>query len=515
MLAAASDDPTEVSLRGTRILVITGAWTGLPRALGHLGGQVTVVDHDQRRLEGAVAPDAVEDSCPHALNVPVDGMLPLPSAHFDTVFFDIEPDAYADDRIRAARLTELARVATSRAPIILGMQHPLLSAWRRSRGASRPERIRHVLRACRGGVGRPWNRGLERAGLHPVEALVPARDASTLPALMSRSRARGQLRALEPRGRLESIRRLAATIGLVVAVAPRCVLLAGVGRRPATSMADRLVGRAGMIFPRDSWRVAIDGSTGFAKVALAHTQDDGLRLEVVNTRAAARQPAWAPHVVHGVKFEHADRAGVALFPHLAVRRLSKTAVARCIADVLVSIPEARRAAIGESDLYDEVRHPIVGSNLKAAKCRRLRRWLVERAGAVVAIGPTHGDLIVDNVLLSDAGVRGIDWGRYRPEGALFIDALQAALSEYQRSHDVDLAGSVQAYLDGSLGGPLAELVSARAPGLSRLECVAWLLVHEVCTLQNAVDRPSRRRLRRASREITRRLDEARAQSPTA
>lgn len=503
--AANADADTIGGLAGADVLLVGATWATLPAAVEHLGGRVTIVDDVYARVHAATLLRAHGPR--RGVHIESDAPLPFPDRRFATVFYDLtDVDARRDRAAVRHRLAEIARVAAPGAAIVIGLRHPVFAAIDRHVGAGRAERLRNAVRELRlRDLRAPWDPGLRRAGLRLQRLLAPARDSAVLPRLMAPAAARDALRALAPRDARERIRRLAAGAGLVTGLAPRAVVVARREGEPTVTLAERLVGEGTEIIPRETWRVALLGKRSFAKLALSTGQDESVAKEVARTEAASRT-ALANVVPKNVTGLRVGRAMAVRSPRIAVESPAPAVLAGVLATLLESIPGSEYASVSDTDLFARIRHPHLPGNVTQAGCDGLRERLLRRREVRVPVGPTHGDLIVDNALL-DAEGRGhvIDWIRFEERSPLFIDPLQAALSIHQREGGVDLSQAVAAFIDGEVTGPLAVLADERSTVLDRAEASAWLLLHEVTALQNPVDAPSADRLRRVARVVEERM----------
>jgi len=493
-------------LAGTDVLLVGATWATLPAAVEHLGGRVTIVDEVYARVHAATLLRAATSR--RGIHLEADARLPFADRTFATVYVDLsDVDALRDRAAVQRRLAEIARVAERGATIVIGLRHPVFAAIDRHAGAGRAERLRNAFRELRPrDLRAPWDPGLRRAGLRPRRLMVPARDSAVLPRLMAPAAARAALRDLAPRDARERIRRLAARAGVVAVLAPRAFVVAHPDGEPAMSLSERLVGEEPEIIPRETWRVALLGKHSFAKLALSAGQDQSVTKEIARTEAAAGS-AFADVVPEGAMALRVGRAMAVRSPRIAGEPPAPAALGGVLAEILEPIPVSEYDSIGDTDLFSRVLRPPLPGNVAEARCDGLRELLLQRHREVrVPVGPTHGDLIVDNALLDAEGrAHVIDWIRFEERGPLFIDPLQAALSVHQRERGGDLAHAVAAFIDGEVAGPLATLADERSAGLDRAEASAWLLLHEVTALQNPVDAPSAERLRRVARVIEERM----------
>lgn len=491
-------------LSGTEVLLVGTPWATLPAALEHLGARVTIVDDVYARLHAAALLRA--DAPRRGVHLEADAPLPFPDGAFATVFYDLRQSAGRRDQsdIRR-RLAELARVAAPGAAIVIALRHPVFAAFDRHAGTGRAARLRAALAELRiRDLRAPWDPGLRDAGLRRQTLLVPARDFALLPRLMSPAAARRALRDLVPRDAHERVRHLAAGFGMVTALAPRAAVVAHRTGTTTTTLVERLVGENAEIIPRETWRVALMGPRGFVKLALSEGQDASVAKEVARTESGSRSP-FAGAVPMPVSELRVGSAIAIQSPRITATSVTPRDLGRVIAQMLRSIPDWEYAPIRDTDLFARVRHPHLPGNVTEAGCDVLRDHFLRRGEMRLPVGPTHGDLLFENVLLDEEGkCHVVDWIRFEQRSPLLIDPLQAALSVHQRERRVDLSQAVAAFIDGEITGPLAVLADERSAVLDRAEAAAWLLLHEVTALQNPVDAPSADRLRRVARAITER-----------
>lgn len=452
-----------------RALVLGGERHALAPALRFLGLDVTRADWVGDRLRFQQLAHPVSGA--PAVRVDLPGRLPFSVAAFDLVWVDVaEVLALVGAGATAGLLAEVERVLARGGTVVAETRDPARQALDAARRRTLP-----------GAGAVPTRLLLARAGLVTSEryTLLPRREDWSR--LVPRQRLRADLAATDAR---TGARRLVAgalrDLGGSGVLAPDALLLArrrGEAGAPTTTLAERVAGaRRPDVGALSDARVSVVGER-FVKVPLSADQQDALGREVAATREASAT-GFGPYVLDEVVTSSHDGLRVADAPLLRARRVTvdeaETVLARALRAVtpgdagrplrttavwrrLASDRGARDCAeIGATDLRDRV--------------------LGTYGDLVVPVGPTHGDLHPDNVLVTvDDAARLVDWNRFEPDNPLVLDAAYAACQVTMARGGSRLAAAVGQLARDELRGPLVALATARQGDLDPVQ-VATLVV---------------------------------------
>ncbi|WP_426309414.1 methyltransferase domain-containing protein [Cellulosimicrobium sp. E-16] len=474
LLHPASGGPAVLVPRpGGQGLVLGGERHALAPALRFLGLDVTRADWVGDRLRFQQLAHPVTGAAAVHLDLPA--RLPFPDASFDLVWVDLdEVLALVGVGASAGFLGEVERVLAPGGTVVADVQH-------RGRRAVDAARRRTAPSAGMAADVVPVRFLLARAGLVPVgrHAQLPRRDdwARLVPA----PRLREELAATDVR---TGARRVAArtlrALGASGVLAPDAVVLSRRRRdasRDVTTLAERVArSRRPVVAALSDARVAVRGER-FVKVPLSADQQEALGREVAATHEAAAS-GFGAFVLDEVTTSSYDGVRVADAPLLRARPVSLDEAE----DVLA------RALPGPTppDAHRPLRTTAAWRRLESARGERdcaeigaasLRDRVLRTYGALlVPVGPTHGDLHPDNVLVTAEGsAHLVDWNRFEPDNPLVLDAAYAACQVDLARTGSGLAEAVRRLAATELAGPLATIAASRRGALT-LAQVATLVV---------------------------------------
>lgn len=474
LLHPASGGPAALVPRpGGQGLVLGGERHALAPALRFLGLDVTRADWVGDRLRFQQLAHPVTGAAAVHLDLPA--RLPFPDASFDLVWVDLdEVLALVGVGASAGFLGEVERVLAPGGTVVADVQH-------RGRRAVDAARRRTAPSAGVAADVVPVRFLLARAGLVPVgrHSQLPRRDewARLVPA----PRLREELAATDVR---TGARRVAArtlrALGASGVLAPDAVVLSRRRRdasRDVTTLAERVArSRRPVVAALSDARVAVRGER-FVKVPLSADQQEALGREVAATHEAAAS-GFGAFVLDEVTTSSYDGVRVADAPLLRARPVSLDEAE----DVLA------RALPGPTppDAHRPLRTTAAWRRLESARGERdcaeigaasLRDRVLRTYGALlVPVGPTHGDLHPDNVLVTaDGSAHLVDWNRFEPDNPLVLDAAYAACQVDLARTGSGLAEAVRRLAATELAGPLATIAASRRGALT-LAQVATLVV---------------------------------------
>ncbi|MGM7424564.1 hypothetical protein [Cellulosimicrobium sp. CpK407] len=470
LLHPASGGPAVLVPRaGGRGLVLGGERHALAPALHFLGLDVARADWVGDRLRFQQLAHPVPGASAVHLDLPA--RLPFPDASVDLVWVDVdEVLALVGVRGAVGFLVEVERVLAPGGTVVADVRH---------RGRRTVDAVRR--RAAAGADVVPVRYLLARAGLVPVgrHALLPRRDdwARLVPA----PRLREELAATDLRtGARQAAARTLRALGASGVLAPDAVVLARRRRdtsRDVTTLAERVArSRHPVVAALSDARVAVRGER-FVKVPLSADQQQALGREVAATHEAAAS-GFGAFVLDEVMAPSYDGVRVADAPLLRARPVSLDEAEDVLARAL--------PAPTSPDAHRPLRTTAAWRRLESARGERdcaeigaasLRDRVLRAHGhLLVPVGPTHGDLHPDNVLVTAEGsAHLVDWNRFEPDNPLVLDAAYAACQVDLARTGSGLAEAVRRLAADELTGPLATSVASRRGELTVAQ-VATLVV---------------------------------------
>lgn len=445
-------------------------WFGLAPALAALGVTVTRADWVYPRLRFArlMHPTAGGTD----LHVGLGDLPPPGSGPFDAVFLDL--DALARRGVGTAAVTSLLtavrRLLTPRGAVIVGAANHRMSLLRDGR----------LLRAL---SASSFPARARRSGLVIHEVLVPLPDRASWRVLVPRTRLRHYLRVHDQRTGVKRVvgRLLLNAAGERLLAPDSYLVLTPSGNETVHTLRDQLVGEPAHTGPLtmalSDARVALVGSEQFVKVALSEDQRRALRAEADKTRRAGRT-AFAPVVLEPGKVD--ETAGIlsVTYPAVAARTVAPTTARDVISGALERLDASQSAPLTDTSLWSRLTSARGQRDLDELGAQALWHWLADKSiDCVVPVGPTHGDLHPDNVLVSLSGDAVlVDWNRFEENNPLVLDPLYAAVNLEQVMTGCSLTEALQRAAADSLTGKLARRAHRVRGDLDALQSAALLLL---------------------------------------
>ncbi|WP_264031756.1 methyltransferase domain-containing protein [Cellulosimicrobium sp. SH8] len=482
LLHPASGGPAVLVPRaGGRGLVLGGERHALAPALHFLGLDVARADWVGDRLRFQQLAHPVTGAVAVHLGLPA--RLPFPDATFDLVWVDLdEVLALLGVRASAGFLGEVERVLAPGGTVVADVRH-------RGRRAVDAARRRTAPSAGLAADVVPVRLLLARAGLVTAgrHALLPHRDDWSR--LVPAARLRDELAATDLRtGGRRAVARTLRALGGSGVLAPDAVVLARRRRDAArgatpgtTTLAERAArSRRPVVGALSDARVSVRGDR-FVKVPLSADQQEALGREVAATHEAATT-GFGPLVLDEVATSSHDGVRVAEAPLLRARTVSLDEAEDVLVRALrgVTVPDEHRplrttaawrrlaSARGERDCAE----------IGAADLRD--RVLRTHGDLLVPVGPTHGDLHPDNVLVTSEGsAHLVDWNRFEPDNPLVLDAAYAACQVHLARTGSGLAEAVRRLAGDELAGPLAAVAAARSGELTPAQVAVLVVLDRV------------------------------------
>lgn len=430
---------------GELVLCICGRWQALPTALSYLGARVVLadIDYDLARLSQVAYP---------ALDAPmhVDAGIGLPWSRdcFDTAFVDLLD---VDRSTARALLNELTRVLKPGASLVIGVENGLLSAALRIRDRKRGRAVRNADRRRSRSLGRlwaPWADLLNGTAWRAERVLIahPAAD---------------HLRQLLPNSQLglrrSGLRGLAGRLGIGSWMARDYLVIARQDDSPsALGIGMELLGESAVTIACSDVRVAIDSSTGFIKVPLAKDQEYEVADEVRRTQRAALT-RFAPHVLSGVRLDTWRGRPIARYPHLEQLPRRPDDLPERVARALSDLSIGQFAQLRDTDLFARIEKPDFPENVRLGEFAALTQVVLCHASHRVPVGPSHGDLHSDNILVSSSGeLIFVDWQRAEESNPLFVDLVSITLDFCNTTPGRPLPELYRELLEDHASGPVVD-----------------------------------------------------------
>lgn len=450
-----------IPMSGMNVLNLGTGWPVLASALASFGAKVTSTDAVLQRLqfEQLMHNRPAETAVHFAYTLP----LPWQDGAFDRVFFDVGEVRRAGAE-PAAMIPEVRRVLKSRGVLVVGVGRDAgVSAWRMKRLLRT-----YGLRTMRIAVPRPdllnWKRLVNETSL-PQEFSAEIKRTSRQPIFSK-----------------QSIKRILVAFGVSRWV-PHDRLLVAQFRAVATQpdavseMLSEPNGGSAAIMRLTDARVGISGRASYVKLPLSVHQQSALIQEARNTKLA-RRTAFAPYVIGSVETESWNGVSFVRYPLLRERSTHSGEAELAIEAVLRAVSPGQSGPLDSTAFWDRLKSRRAARDAAEAGGSAIREVVLERlGGASVPIGPTHGDLHTENVMLTE-GQRPtlVDWNRFELSNPLLLDAGYAAIEHHRRIKGTTFAEALVAFRDQRIDGRLAACAEPMLGGLSREEGTVLILL---------------------------------------
>lgn len=455
---------------GDRVLEVASPSGSLTTALSHFGARVTRVDwcHDRLKFAQLIHGPRPE---PALLVTDVRELGHLA----DVVGVTLELDHVLLETPRVSLLDCFTAVRECLAP--RGVM--ALKVSRRALGKSG----RAEARSLRGVVD-----CLEQAGL------TVDRSYSYLPitggsfGLLTSEQARRLLRrprrAARTRGKAIGLLRAGtAWLGGAGRQVPTTVFIA---RRQDAAAEPLLVDRLGLGGPAaapqietlSDARVLVRTPQTVAKLPLSEHAERALAREVNLTQSLRRTPL-ARFVVPDAEIRRESGVMFAAFPYIAHRTGQSSKDSRQALRSFLEAKESRLLPLSATALMQRASSDRGCQDIAELRADALLARAHRLSGIELRCGITHGDLHPANVLAAKGHPVVVDWNRGEMCNPLLLDAVYAALKQYQLERRLSLEAAVSGYLDGSVTGPLSDEAHAASAPLSRPDAAALVLLDRV------------------------------------
>lgn len=438
---------------------------GLSPALASFGATVTRADWIYSRLRFA----RLMHPAPGVTDVLV-GRRGLPEQlrrRFDVVFLDLE--AFADVPALLAEVHRLLR--PSGTVVAAAIDHRARLAWRAPSRALRTPSLRTLTR---------------RAGMTLHDEFVPLPDAVTPRALVPVPRLPAHLSAHRRYSGAKAVaaRVLGAVRASRLLATDRFLVLTPRGAAREASVARRAVSeeRKSLVLSLSDARAGVLGTATFAKVALSADQQQALTREAEKT-VRARQSAFAPYVLERAHLRRREGVVSVAYPAVAVRPDDPAAAAAVIGDALASLDPSQVSPLQHTPLWRRLTSDRGQRDIADLGAHPLWEWLSVRChDSSVPVGPNHGDLHVDNVLVPASGRPVlVDWNRFEESNPLLLDPLYAAILLDQESSGRSFAESLELAASGRLEGSLVGRACSVRGDLDPEEATVLVLLDRVAS----------------------------------
>lgn len=453
---------------GTALDLGTG-WFGLAPALASFGVETTRADWIYSRLRFArlVHPvPGITDVLVEPLRLP-----DLTTARFDAIFLDLNqfPATAHAELLSGAR-----RLLMPGGAVVAGVTD-------RRAGLIRTASFAQALRT-------PSSRAVvRRAGMqvHAAHFALPDRAAPQVVVPTQRLAEQLSVRRRYTGAKALALRLLRAVNGIPLLARDRLLVLTPTGAGTEPSAAGRALGEEGepLVLALSDARVGVLGTERFAKVALSTDQQHALMAEADRTTGAGGT-AFGPHVVEPQEVGRTDGIMRVSYPAVAARTVPPEAAAAAIDTVLDRLDRAPVSALARTPLWRRLVSERGQRDITDLHARPLWEWLSRRChDSTVPVGPNHGDLHPDNVLVPAGSGRPVlvDWNRFEEGNPLVLDPLYAALNIEREITGCSFAEAFERAAKDSLTGPLAVRTVAVRGDLEALEAAVLLLLDRIAS----------------------------------
>lgn len=444
---------------GMTALDLGTGWPALATALTSYGVTVTSADFSGLRLKF----EQLMHDQPSAatLHLEPDDVLPWQEASFDRIFVDLGELEEANAGIEST-LREVRRVLAEDGAAVVALP--------RGADVTYP-RLRRLL---------------SDLGLHVSAVFIPRPSQHGWTHLVPHAAFRRQLLSelsSQARGPLiskQTARRVLARLG-AMPLFPRdryLVVQSDSSMGPAGQLAELLdepTAALPTILSLSDARVALIGQEGFVKLPLSAHQQQAVVQEAENTRLA-RRTAFAPYTVDGERICQRESVSYVRYPLLAKQPVTHDAAGASIAQILRTVGPGASAPLRSTAFWSRLGCERGAADAADVGASAAREWVLSSMGDVVLpVGPTHGDLHADNLIMANGQPFLVDWNRFELTNPLLLDAGYATVEHHRRAHDVDLAGALARFRTGTLSGPLADHADQLFGGLSR-DAGTWIVL---------------------------------------
>lgn len=229
-------------------------------------------------------------------------------------------------------------------------------------------------------------------------------------------------------------------------------------------------------------RVAVAGTREFAKVPLSHHQQSALVEELEKTRLA-RTTGFAPFVLPGGRLERTAGIPHVVYPYVTAANADLADREQAVVSALVGLGEGRVSRLQDTALWRRLTSPRGQSDIAELGAQALWSHVREHSrDAILPVGPSHGDLHPDNVLIPRHGTPLlVDWNRFETDNPLVLDAGYAAVRFAGNGTGDDLADGITALADGTLTGQLADRADLLRGDLEPLPAATLILLDRIAS----------------------------------
>jgi SAM-dependent methyltransferase len=457
---------------GRPVLDLGTGWETLPSALHALGAEVVSADWSYERLRFARL--MYEPAPPLSVQLTADGRLPWDDGSFDAVFVDVaEVQRTLADTSGAAEavLAEVRRILTADGVAVVGV-------------SSVPPREALSTRRWRAALAAPWKHpAVAAAGLVAARVVVPSparigwRQLVGLEGLAAHVRT--SPRSSRPKAWLA--RSLAAVRGSHLLTRDAFVLAQRPdATTPPSPITEHLVGEGTAVLALSDARVAVVGTEHFAKLPLSPSQAEAVVAEVDKTHLA-RGTSLGAYAVAPARVEHHGPIPFSVYPLVPRAEPSLDEVEAVLVEALTPPAEHEVGPLLDTDFWRRLASSRAAADAEEIGAVALRTAVLERLGArSVPVGPTHGDLHVDNVLVALDGRRLlVDWNRFELRNPLLLDAVYAAVRVHEQRAGVSFPRALQDFAIVGVGGPLGGRAATLLGELEPADAAVVLLLDRI------------------------------------